>query len=299
MHRVFNSILKVVIHQYVKSWRMGAYIANWCINARPRAGTQHSAFQTLFGFQPDHLSNGNNITDAEQAEGFARYNKQVLSAPELAKHLQTHRDLCMHTVELAARAHSEAQLLRSYDRYYSVNYNVGDLALLARPRIGSRAKGTTTRLMYQNIGPFEIVEKISEVTYRLRKLGTDTISSQHVRYINPYMTKEAHEKKKEKEDVSIGNDGQAIYQPAPGDFMLFMGLPREECPYFLVQVIQYDPGSGDIEFQYFNNTHAKGKYRPVWIKETLNGIKERHANRITNPEASSHICSSLIATTSA
>jgi hypothetical protein len=75
-----------------------------------------------------------------------------------------------------------------------VKYNLGDLVLLARPRIGVRKEGTATRLQFQNIGPFEVVEKISKITYRLRKCGTESVSSHHVKFMNPYLTREAYTK---------------------------------------------------------------------------------------------------------
>ena len=47
------------------------------------------------------------------------------------------------------------------------------------------------------------------------------------------------------------------------------------CPYFLVKVTNFDEATGDVEFHYYNNSHAKAKYKPVWLKETKNGNIEK------------------------
>ena len=130
--------------------------------------------------------------------------------------------------------------------------------------------------MYQNIGPFEVVEKVSDATYRLRKLGTDTVTSHHVQYMNPYLTADAYEKKEVSNTSSEGIASRnTSYSPTPGDFMLFMGIPRPGKPFYLVQVKDYHEDSGDVDFHYLNNTHSRTKYRYVWVKVTSTGNHER------------------------
>ena len=66
---------------------------------------------------------------------------------------------------------------------------------MTRPRIGKRSKGTATRLMYQQVGPFEVVRHLGNNAYRLLKLGTYHVSTHNVQNLHPYLTKEAYEKK--------------------------------------------------------------------------------------------------------
>ena len=154
-----------------------------------------------------------------------------------------------------------------YDRlHYTVSFGVGDLVLLARKMIGKRSVGTATRLLYQNIGPFEVMEKISDVTYRLRKCGTDKVTSHHVKFMNPYLTKDAHEQQIEEQTATTpGLEPPPLhYTPDEGDFLLFTQFATAKRPFELVQVVEYDSANGDIVFQYLNNTINKAKYKFVW-----------------------------------
>jgi hypothetical protein len=145
---------------------------------------------------------------------------------------------------------------------------VGDLVLLARPVIGSRKRGTTTRLLFQNIGPFEVMEYIGNNAYRLRKLGTDTVTTHNVKYMNPYLTKSAYEKQTL---PLVDPDAPQVvippYSPMPGDFMLFTGLSGSDVPYHLVTILEYHTDSEEVEFTYLNNSTTTGhlrNFRPVW-----------------------------------
>ena len=138
------------------------------------------------------FQNSSNLAHRPLFEGL-KYAKRNLSDAEIIRHLNAHRAWCMRIIEIAAKRQMEARMLEDSQVSYTISFNIGDLVLLSRPKIGSRSKGTATRLLYQNIGPFEVVDKLSDVTYRLRKLGTDKVTSHHVKYINPYLTKQAYE----------------------------------------------------------------------------------------------------------
>jgi hypothetical protein len=278
-HRDYNAILKTVVNHYGKSWKHGAYVGNWCLNYRPRTGTAVSPFKLLLGFQPKAPSDG--ATQNETGKPFEglEFTKRNLSDGQLIQQLNSHRQWCMDIIERETKRHMEAQLLANDQAAYHVSFDLGDLVLLSRPKIGSRKKGTATRLMYQNIGPFEVVEKVSDVTYRLRKLGTDTVAPHHVKYINPYLTKSAYETKVAADTAdSPANPSTTIdpsFLPAIGDFMLFTGLATDSQPFFLVKVTDYDSGSGEVVFHYLNNTSNRLKYKYVWVKDGPDGPVER------------------------
>ena len=139
----------------------------------------------------------------------------------------------MDIIEQAVKKVTETSLLDADQAYNEVKYNLGDLVLLARPRIGVRKEGTATRLQFQTFGPFEVVEKISEVTYRLRKCGTEAISSHHMKFMNPYLAREAYQVETSKTgsnepDKGIRSeseeDAARDCSPRTGDFMFLMGL---------------------------------------------------------------------------
>jgi hypothetical protein len=183
-------------------------------------------------------------------------------------HLEAHRAWCMQTIEQVAKEQLLLNKQTSDLVTYELTYSVGDLVLLARPVIGSKKKGTTTRLLFQNIGPFEVMEYLGNNTYRLRKLGTDSITTHNVKYMNPYLTKAAHEKQTlTKADPDAETVAIPAYVPQPGDFMLFVGLASADVPFHLVEVIEFHSDSDDVEFYYWNNSTSSGmlrNYRPVW-----------------------------------
>ena len=118
------------------------------------------------------------------------------------------------------------------------------------------------------VGPGEVMEYLGNSAYRLRKLGTDSITTHNVKYMNPYLTKAAHEKQTL---ASTDPDAEAVaipdYVPQPGDYMLFVGLASPDVPFHLVEVVEFHTDSDDVEFLYLNNTTTTGvlrNYRPVW-----------------------------------
>ena len=269
-HRDLNKILRTICNKYGKAWREGVLIGNWCINYRPRAGTDVCAFQRLLGYKPRAPCDGaRQITGPNKGQPFDvdAFDPKKFASPEmLIRCLDEHRAYCMHICKTEEIKMIESKQLQ-YDRlHYTVSFGVGDLVLLARKMIGKRSVGTATRLLYQNIGPFEVMEKISDVTYRLRKCGTDKVTSHHVKFMNPYLTKDAHEQQIEEQTATTpGLEPPPLhYKPDEGDFLLFTQFATAKRPFELVQVVEYDSANGDIVFQYLNNTINKAKYKFVW-----------------------------------
>ena len=119
--------------------------------------------------------------------------KSFLLAPQIEAYLQRAREIAQHDVKLAAKEQLQQNQWRDLQTSYDVKYSTGDLCLVSRPVLGSRIKGTATRLRYQHIGPFEVIEARGSSSYLLKKLGTNTTSAHHVRNMSPYLTKEAYE----------------------------------------------------------------------------------------------------------
>ena len=266
-HRDYNRILRIVVQKYGLSWKTGAFIANWCLNSLPRSGSSICPFEMLLGYKPRFPAEST-MTDYAGVSFKKAFGKANLSDEQLMLHLEAHRAWCMQTIEQVAKEQLLLNKQSSDLVTYELTYSVGDLVLLARPVIGSKKKGTTTRLLFQNIGPFEVMEYIGNNAYRLRKLGTDAITTHNVKYMNPYLTKAAHEKQTlTKADPDANTVAIPAYVPQPGDFMLFVGLASSDVPFHLVEVLEFHSDSDDVEFYYWNNSTSSGmlrNYRPVW-----------------------------------
>jgi hypothetical protein len=229
----------------------------------PRPGTTVCPFELLLGYKPPLPLEVSGFLHPD----VARFQKHTLSNVELMKQLKMHRKWRMDVVEQATLEVLTANKLSSDQITYSVNYEIGDLVLLARPIIGSRAKGTTTRLMFQNIGPFEVVEKLNSNVYRLRKLGTNSITTHNVKYMNSYLTKKAYETQTGRSaELDAEDELEVSYVPKPGDYLLFVGLPSQKNPWLLVDVVEYHKATDEVDFLYLNTQSISPfrSHRCVW-----------------------------------
>jgi hypothetical protein len=278
-HRDMNMILRTAVHRYGETWKIGAYIACWCLNVRPRTDSTFSPFQLLLGYQPKVP----NDAKVAKLEGLKPC-KGTLSDEELMKHLDLHKQLAMHHCKIAEQECNWNNKLRADQTRYEIKYHPGDYVILSSPKIGERAKGTATRLMYQLVGPFEVVRYLGSNAYQLRKLGTDRLSTHNVKYMNPYLSKKRHE-----EEVSTqappSNTGipqtpapapepanNDVFKPKPGDFMLYMGFASKQKPFHLVKVTQYVDETEEVEFQWYNNGDkgATIGHKPCWVRIETN-----------------------------
>ena len=269
MHRVYNKMLRIAVQMYGRTWLAGAFVATWCLNSMPRLGTTVSPFRAALGFEPKAPSDGSVQTNGKDFEGL-KFDKKMLSTAELVQHLDQHKQWCSDILEINRKRITESALLNAEETHYTRTFSLGDLCLLARPMIGQRSKNTATRLQFQNIGPFEVVEKLSDILYRLRKVGMSKVITSHVKFMNPYLTKEAHEEQqdaKPKDPVLFPADEESdkSYVPSVGGYMLYVGL-TEVRPYYVVKVTSYNADTELVKFQYLNNTHAKTKYQLVWTR---------------------------------
>ena len=271
-HRDYNQILKTVVNKYGDNWKMGAYMATFTLNTRPHHSSSSCAFQQLLGYTPRVPQERG--TEAMEGLNMAQLDKSFLSAPQIGAYLQRAREIAQHDVKLAAKEQLQRNQWRDLQTSYEVKYNTGDLCLVSRPVLGNRIKGTATRLRYQHIGPFEVIEARGSSSYLLKKLGTNTTSAHHVRNMSPYLTKEAYETEVVKpalEDAAANAaTGAKAIIPKVGDFLLYTGHGSTDRPWYLVKVTAYFQDDEHVNFHYYN-TRRKAKlplvgHRPVWIK---------------------------------
>jgi hypothetical protein len=141
-HRDMNKILRTAAHRYGESWKTGAYLSCWCLDARPRTDSTFSPFQLLLGYQPK-VPNDAKVSELEGLKPC----KGTLSDVELMKHLDLQKQLAMHHCKVGERECNWNNKLLADQTRYEINYHVGDYVILRSPKIGERAKGTATRLM--------------------------------------------------------------------------------------------------------------------------------------------------------
>ena len=266
-HRDSNTILRTAVNRYGETWKVGAYLANWALNVRPRTGSTHSPYELLLGFKPSVPGE----KSVEELDGL-KLHRATLSDPELLKNLDLHRCWALDNNAALQKECAQNSKLRADQARYSITYSPGDLVNVTRPRIGKRSKGTATRLMYQQVGPFEVVRHLGNNAYRLRKLGTDHVSTHNVQHLHPYLTKEAYEKKivgpaLEEAAKAPHPPLKTAYVPKPGDHLLYTGFATKDKPFFLVKVESYDDRTGEVTFQFYNNGTSNGNltgHRLCW-----------------------------------
>ena len=291
-HRDMNTIMRTTVNRYGESWKTGAYLSNWCLNVRPRTDSTFSPFQMLMGYQPKVP----NDVLVEGLEGL-KPAKGTLSDAELIKHLDRHKSMAMHHVKLSERECNWKNKLNADDhRYSAIQHKIGDLVLLTRPKIGRTSKGTATRLIYQQIGPFEVTKYLGNNVYQLRKVGTTKLSSHNVQYMNPYLSKEQFEEqvvqpeqvKAKANGVTFASDiDVTAFVPQPDMFMLYVGMATDDKPFHLVKVVGYEAVTDEVEFQWCNNSPKQGPnvgHRPCWVRietddDEVQSIRHPGSNR--------------------
>jgi hypothetical protein len=266
-HRFYNMVLRIATKRYGINWVRGIYFANFALNIKPFIGTHHSPFELLYGYKP--------LSPADIAiqhhPDFA-YTKKTMPEESWIKQARSHAHAAMEVVDNARR-----QLAKSNDFHddkvrYTRTYSIGDLVLLWRPIY---KKGISSRLLYQTIGPYEVVGHPKPNIYSLVKLGTKNVdekaSSHNVSEMCPYITKEHYEEQQEKAKppapdatgaaVDAAADAVA-FDPQSGDFLLLPNFGG--TPYHLCKVT--DVNGDRISFHYYNTTSPKrlNNFRPCW-----------------------------------
>ena len=256
-HRQYNYIMKILCNEYAMSWPKAILFANWAINCRPWAGTDHSPYELMFGRKPrqpfDH-----NLADGEPVD---------MTDAELLRSCEAYANNCLAMVEDAIVCSQRLNRFRASEVLRSIVYYPGDLVLMHIPRV---KKGITTRLRYQTTGPFEVQPHASHVTpnsdgsyntYRVRHLGSGQETTANVRQILPCISKTAHLQDAHNTDFATP-PVVPPFDPHPGSFVL---LPNEGgVPYHLLKVLTRDDRIVHAQFLNTNDTQRLKRFRLCW-----------------------------------
>ena len=262
-HRHYNAILKICCNKMGMSWPVAVHYANWCLNIRPYGETGISPYELLFAKKPPTL--------VELAIGDTDFEyKEQLSDEEFLKQARLHHANISAMVQQA----KESKMLENDHQdqpRYSVTHEKGDLVLIKAPVY---KKGKTSRLLYQSVGPFEVIGPASSPNkdgsfnvYRLRHLTSDKIVTYNVELIVPYISRRMHYElqenaEAERVDQGISTLSNPTFDPQPNDFLLLPDFGG--VPYHLVQV-QSVEDDGDVNFLYLNTSDKERKVRFRWV----------------------------------
>ena len=160
---------------------------------------------------------------------------------------------------------------------YTVKHATGSLVLVKSP---VQKKGETRRLLYQYIGPFEVIGPAYKGktdgdcnVYRLRHLATGKLATYNIDLISPYISVEAHVQLEEQKKTNQASQGiesleNKEFAPQPGAFLLFPNFGNVK--YHLVQVVRAASADGELAFKYYNTSDKLRlkRFLPVWTHPT-------------------------------
>ena len=149
LHEEWDSILPFAVHAY---------------NTSVQASTRISPFRALYGrdptFPPDIKTENSSIAHKDAAEWWPN--------------MQQHLPLLRHTISLNLQTAQERQK-RIYDEGRTQeSYQIGDLVFLYYP---IPRQGLSESLLHRWIGPYTVIDRIKENTYKLRRLNTGSTTS--------------------------------------------------------------------------------------------------------------------------
>jgi transposase InsO family protein len=247
-HRYYNYILKILCNEYAMTWTMAIHFANWCLNTRPYHGTKYSPYELMFGIKARQPADFALMTDTDFD------NKTKLSDEELFRISDVYMRNMAASVDAAIIESQRANRLDADRVRYIISYEPGALVHVHVPRL---KKGVTTRLRYQTIGPFEVLEHNSPPNpdgsynvYRLRHLGTGNEDTYNVKQILPYISRVAHEKAILDKPSTTPVQANVDFDPKPGAFILLPNCGGKA--YQLLKVLHRDNDS--VTAHYVNTT---------------------------------------------
>ena len=287
-HRQMNACLKIAVRLYGQTWPFALPYIIWALNVRPYRDTEVTPYAMEYGYEPPTMAN----------VVYADLQTDDVNLPLDLKKLRSPEDWLRTTNKnirdaIAVTNHSKIRTMRENerrenDRFYNVTLCEGDLCFVHRP---ITKKGQTSRLLYQNIGPFEVMGPAcppnvdgSCNAYKLRCLATDRTSSFNVKDIHPYLKKDERKGNEGKvQDDEEGKDEERDedeeikfddFDPVEGDFLLFANFQNVE--FHLIQVVER-PTSESIKFIYYGTTATSRRtgWAKVWTHDSK---QEVHSN---------------------
>ncbi|VFQ96036.1 unnamed protein product [Cuscuta campestris] len=173
MNRTLEQYLRAFVHARPKWWTVLLPWAKYSVNTSLHEGLKMTPFQAVYGRPPPDL-----IPYRRGASRVPAVDEVLAERDELLRMLRANLAAAQQRMKTHADAHRR-----------DVAFKVGDLVLLKlQPyRQHSVARRTCQKLSLRYYGPFEILERIGEVAYRLKLLPSSRIHPVfHVAVLKPY-----------------------------------------------------------------------------------------------------------------
>ena len=163
--------LRAFIDYRQEDWARWLPIAEFAHNVKPHSATGKSPFEILQGFNPQ-FTISNKITD-------------IPSLDERLKNLVGVREEAVAAQKIYADIMKEGKKI---NKKHQKTFEVGDLVLLDGTNI--KTNRPTKKLDHKRFGPYKIIEKLGELTYRLEL--PDALKALHnvfhIEKLVPYVT---------------------------------------------------------------------------------------------------------------
>ena len=153
-NQLLEQTLRCTIHQLgeTRNWLEVLPVIEFAVNNTPNRTTGYSAFYLNYGFHPLHPLQLLHSPEETRNEAVVQFTSRLQSEFQAAVHQLTKaREQMMQQTSSARRTEEFQQ---------------GDLVLLSTKHI--RFRQCPTKLQRRYVGPFQIVQKISKVAYKLQ-----------------------------------------------------------------------------------------------------------------------------------
>ena len=172
MNRTLEDLLSKMVSQHQKDWDRCLQIAMLAYRSSVQESTGFSPVQLMYGSEvnlPIHLTLGPLPQEEENLHQFSW---------DLREHISEIHQLARNQLKLAENAQKS-----QYDQRVHVNkYEPGDKVWLHQTR---RFKGLSPKLQSRWVGPYKVVQRISDIVYKIKKTGKSIIV--HHNRLKPYI----------------------------------------------------------------------------------------------------------------
>ncbi|CAO2191183.1 unnamed protein product [Urochloa humidicola] len=154
VNQCLETFLRCFVHACPSAWSKWISLAEFWYNNSPHSATGQSPFVVLYGYEPRHFG----ITSEDS-----------IAVPELADWLQQRHVMTELVHQHLLRA--KERMKRQADKKRSERvFQVGDQVFLkAQPYVqSSLAPRANQKLSFKFFGPYQVVERIGSVAYKLR-----------------------------------------------------------------------------------------------------------------------------------
>jgi len=206
MNKTVKNLLKKVVSERPQDWSRHITPLMFAVRDIPQDSTGFTPFELLFGHRVRTP-----VTLLKQLWTGERVNHEVKTAYQYVLDLRERiEETCQLAQEEIAKVHKRNQTYYNW-RAREIRLNIGDSVLLLLPT-------ENNKLTLAWRGPYEVVERVGEVEYRIR-VTPDKIKSYHVNMLKKY-----HQRKEQRsgnddeseniKEPEVNNDGHRIEQLA-------------------------------------------------------------------------------------